>query len=332
MSVITSVITKEFETFLVEDDHPTRLDRFIRRNVTYLSQGVIEKSLRNGQIKLNNKSAKANNRVNKGDQIIISTKLLKEYLQQGESRKGNSSSSMFSPSIISLANKILGQYLIFSCEDFIAINKPNGLAVQGGSKITISVDHALSYLNSIAAASENYRLVHRLDKDTSGVLIIAKNLHSAILLGDAFKNKLLEKTYIALCKVGVISQTTSKTVPQVVPQIAEKGSIESYIAKSKSGVYDLVEASESGKFAKTLYEIVSKNGPFYTIKFNPLTGRMHQLRFHSKQLGCPILGDVKYGGERFERMMLHALELKIPESIFGKQYCITAPIDWNYDY
>ena len=302
---------KEFKEFLMEDVHPTRLDRFIRRNITYLSQGVIEKSLRSKQIKLNGKSAKTNNRVNKGDVVAISAKLIDEYSEKDDSVK-----TIYSPSVISLANKILGQYLIFSCEEFIAINKPHGIAVQGGSKINISIDHALNYLNSLSSSAENYRLVHRLDKNTSGVLIIAKNLHSAILLGDAFKNKLLQKTYIAVCSAGDT-------------ELPKKGCIESYIAKSKSGVYDLVESSKTGKFAKTLYEILSKDKGFYTIKFTPLTGRMHQLRFHSKQLGCPILGDVKYGGKNFARMMLHALELKIPESIFGKEYNVEAPFEYS---
>jgi 23S rRNA pseudouridine955/2504/2580 synthase len=173
----------------VENIIETRLDRFLRQKFTYLTQGVVEKNLRKGQIKVNGKKVKAHTRINKGDVVNIANYLINENLIIPQK-------TFFSPAAISLADKILNEYLIFSCDQFIAINKPHGIAAQGGSKITISIDHALQYLNK--TEKSQYKLVHRLDKYTSGVFIIAKNLNSAILLGEAFREKQIQKTYIAI--------------------------------------------------------------------------------------------------------------------------------------
>jgi 23S rRNA pseudouridine955/2504/2580 synthase len=280
----------------VEDIIETRLDRFLRQKFAYLTQGIVEKNLRKGQIKVNSKKVKAHTRINKGDVVNIANYLINENLIIPQK-------TFFSPAAISLADKILNEYLIFSCDQFIAINKPHGIAAQGGSKITISIDHALQYLNK--TEKSQYKLVHRLDKYTSGVFIIAKNLNSAILLGEA---------YIAIL-TGDVSF------------IPKEGSIESYIGKEKSGVQEIVKETEDGKFAKTIYQLLANNNDSAIMKYTPLTGRMHQLRYHSKQLGFPILGDIKYGGLPFKRMMLHALEITIPARIFGKEQVIVAPMD-----
>ena len=296
---------------LVEELIETRLDRFLRRKFIYLTQGVIEKSLRKSQIKINGKPAKASNRIGRGDVVIISNHLINE-LNSTLPQK-----NFFFPAVISLANKILNEYLIFSCEEFIVINKPNGIAVQGGSKITISIDHALQYLNETEKSS--YRLVHRLDKDTSGILIIAKNLNSTILLGEAFQEKEIKKTYLA-----IVSGNTSS--------LPKEGTIDSYISKKKSGIHEIVQETKDGKFANTLYKILAADENIAVIKYNPLTGRIHQLRYHSRQLGFPILGDLKYGNSNFKRMMLHALEIIIPARVFGQEYVIKSPLDNSFDF
>lgn len=290
---------------LVESAIETRLDRFLRQKFAYLTQGVIEKNLRKGQITVNGKKVKAHTRISKGDVVNIANYLINENFILPKK-------TFFPPAIISLADKILNEYLIFSCDQFIAINKPHGIAAQGGSKITISIDHALQYLNQ--AENRQYKLVHRLDKDTSGIFIIAKNLNSAILLGEAFREKQVQKTYVAIL-TGDVSF------------IPKEGSIESYIGKEKSGVQEIVKETKDGKFAKTIYQLLANNDDNAIMKYTPLTGRMHQLRYHSKQLGFPILGDIKYGGLPFKRMMLHALEITIPAKIFGKEQVIAAPMD-----
>lgn len=292
--------------FTIEDTLPLRLDRFIRRECFYLPQGIIEKHLRLGNIKVNGQKVKSSLRLQKGDVVTINDQLQKADCLKNEPTKMVN----FSPAVISLSKKLLKEYLILECEEFIAINKPFGLATQGGSKINISIDHALAYLNSMQKAE--YRLVHRLDKDTSGVLIIAKNLSSCIKLGEALKTKELQKTYLAV----VCGKPLSK-----------QGIIENYIGKDRAGSYDLVVETKDGKLARTIYEVLFQDKNVAMIKYTPQTGRMHQLRFHSKQLGCSILGDIKYGGEQFERMMLHAWKIIIPANILGKEYIITAPWD-----
>ena len=292
--------------FIINDDLEVRLDRFIRRECFYLPQGIIEKHLRLGQIQVNGKKAKSSSRLKKGDVVMISDNLR----QSADVKDKSTKVTNFSPAVISLAGKLLGEYLIIANDHFIAINKPYGLATQGGSKINISVDHALAYLHDTNGS--HYRLMHRLDKDTSGVLVIAKDLNSCILLGDAFKTKELQKTYLAVA-LGCPSP--------------KSGVVENYIDKERNSVYDVVVETSEGKLAKTVYETIPQKGKATVIKFTPLTGRMHQLRFHSKYLGCPILGDVKYGGKVFDRMMLHAIEMVVAASVFGEEYVFKAPVD-----
>ncbi len=288
--------------YVVDEIIAMRLDRFIRRKYNYnLSQSVIEKFLRVGKIKVNGKKAKSNLRLLQNDVVTIS-----DELKFTDTKKGN----IFSSAVISFAKKIFSKYLILETKEFIAINKPFGMATQGGSKINISVDHALAYINQ--HDNKEYRLVHRLDKDTSGILLIAKDLASATLLGEAFKKQEIKKTYLA-----VVLDKPKK----------QKDYIESYIDKKTNGSYDLVEENKDGKFAKSFYELLGYNSTNSIIKYTPLTGRMHQLRFHSKMLDCPILGDMKYGNNLYDRMMLHAWQIILPESVFGKEYLIEARLD-----
>lgn len=295
--------------FIVEDAYEIRLDRFIRRECFYLPQGIIEKHLRLGDIQVNDKKAKSSVRLKKGDVVTVGDRL-RRMSRENSVDEGPIRTTDFSPAVISLARKIFDEYLICDNEDFIAINKPFDLATQGGSKVNVSVDHALAYLNN--TAKTGLRLVHRLDKDTSGILIIAKNLNSAIKLTEAFKNRTLRKIYLAV----------TSGVPKTV-----KGSIKNYLGKDRSGNYDRIAETKDGKLAETFYEVLSHGKNLSTIKFMPQTGRMHQLRFHGKQLGCPILGDVKYGGEPFARMMLHAWKISVPASVLGKEYNIVAERD-----
>lgn len=285
-----------------DEDNPVRLDRFLRRNFPSLTQGLIEKLLRGRKILVNNCKAKSSDRLKNGDEILIDS-FLSEKLQES---KTVSRPASFSHSIISLAKKIQSKYLILETEDFLAINKPFGLAVQGGSKIGVSVDAAINYLD------DRYKIVHRLDKNTSGVLIIAKNHQTSQLFANCFKEKLLQKTYMAItCGVPALSV----------------GIVENYIGKERSGLYEVVTENPQGKMARTGYEVLKKKDGFALVKYIPYTGRMHQLRVHSQKLGCPILGDVKYGGQKFERMMLHANRLVVPKNVFGKEYIIHAEFD-----
>jgi 23S rRNA pseudouridine955/2504/2580 synthase len=224
----------------------------------------------------------------------------------------------FSPSVMKLADKILGNYLIYSDDHLIAINKPTGLATQGGSKITLSVDDAISYLNQ---QGNDYRLVHRLDKETSGVLLIAKNYLAAHKLTNAFKEKIINKIYIAI--------TLGKP-------LKDEGEISNFISKNRGGTYETIkEDKENGKLAVTQYKLLKFSEDLGLIEFMPKTGRTHQLRFHAQKLGCPIIGDSKYGSQisktYSEQMLLHAQKIILPEQLFGTQIIIEAKLPYYFE-
>ncbi|MDC0865199.1 RluA family pseudouridine synthase [Rickettsiaceae bacterium] len=292
------------EKIIVDSKEPVRIDRFMRRIYPNITQGILEKLLRKGLVKLNQKKTKSNARISYGDVINIRCENLDQY------RKSNDNKKSFSRNIVSLADKLLSDYLLFSSENIIAIDKPAGLAVQGGSKISISIDDALQYINS--TQSTDFKLVHRLDKETSGVLLIAKDGQAAAKIGNAFKEGSIKKTYIAvICGC---------------PDSLE-GTLINNIGKDRSGIFEIVkELSDGGKIAKTQYKVLQSSRSMSLVEFRPLTGRMHQLRFHSKLLGCSILGDEKYGGKKHSRMMLHAKSITINHEIFDKKIIIESKL------
>lgn len=287
---------------IVQTEEPVRLDRFLRRQFKSATQGVIEKALRSGKIKLNNKKVKASERVNQSDEIAIAP----DVFEVGAPKD----SKHFSKNTIILSKKLFSEYLLYDCDEFLAIDKPAGLAVQGGSKINLSIDEALAYMNQVKGGE--YKIVHRLDKATSGILLIAKGFASASKIGDAFLNKEIKKTYTAILSG--------------MPEDPE-GTLVHEIGKDRSGVFEVVkELKVGGKRAETRYKVLKANRHNCLVEFYPQTGRMHQLRFHSKALGCPIVGDEKYGGLRSKRMMLHASLIEIPEEVFGKKIVIKSEL------
>ncbi len=340
-----------------------RLDRYLKRVFPFLTQGNIEKFLRKKDILLNSERAKSSDRLKEGDEISyfagIADSNTQEEVSSGQDSPFSRNTSYaqekkhFSTNVTSLANKILGEYLLFDCEYFIAIDKPTGLAVQGGSKISLSVADSLEYLNHVAKEKDTtnctdkkltslglyeYKIVHRLDKDTSGVLIIAKGYDSAAKLTKGFKDRIIKKEYTAI----ICGAPKNK-----------QGEISGFIGKKKTynrdentgqrsefeRVEELLESDKDAKFALTQYEVIQTltikeveitypslkglNLPTVSlIEYKPQTGRMHQLRVHSKLLGCPIVGDIKYDGPKSSRMMLHAKRVIIPRDIFGTNYDI----------
>ncbi len=298
---------QQSDKIIVDTEEPVRLDRYIRRHFPAVTQGIIEKALRKGDIRLNGLKSKTSIRVVDNDEITYLTGLFEQ--------KGSSPSKSFSKPTIALAKKLVSEYILYSSEEFIAIDKPAGLAVQGGSKITLSIDEALGYLNQTDGCE--YRLVHRLDKDTSGVLLIANGYSNAAKLGNAFKEHLIQKTYIA-----VVSGVPSDP----------HGSLVHNIGKDRSGIFEVVkELKEGGKKAETDYKVIGHAYRRSVIEFKPKTGRMHQLRFHAHFLGCPIIGDEKYGGTKNVRMLLHAKELVITKPVFGKMIKIKSELPDEFE-
>ncbi len=294
-----------FSSYIVgADDSNTRLDRWIRRRISDLiPQSLIEQSARKRKIVVNSTKCQASTRVIEGDVIQIADDIIKTFnhvKNQSESKSINEKKA----DKVSQYKSIIKEWVIYESDDIIAINKPSGFAVQGGSGIDISIDDISHFL--VKQGADKPRLVHRLDKDTSGVLLLAKNVKSASKLAEMFKSKDVEKTYWALV-VGVPSKEYGKIdLPLLKSEISHKEKV-------------IVENDE-GKSAITHFRVIDKIGNKYSwLELKPLTGRMHQLRVHTSEIGCPIVGDGKYGGAKaYDKTMgfsnklhLHAREINI---------------------
>jgi len=258
----------------IDDDLHYRLDKYLKIKYSSLTQSFIEKNIRKKNILINNSITKANYLVKLNDELKILNFHEALYKNKIIFKKN-----------IKIPKEILNQFkrsIKFENNDFIVLDKWPQIATQGGSKINISIDHIIKNINS------QYRLVHRLDKETSGLLLIAKNLNYAKKLSYLFKQKGINKYYIALCE-----GNPKNNYSQVELEIKNK----------KLKIEDTL----------TNYKLINKNRGICSILFNPQTGKTHQLRIVSKNLGCPIVGDQKYNiHSKYskEKLMLHAIALK----------------------
>ena len=251
-----------------------RLDKYLKYQYSSLTQGFIEKNIRKKNILINNSTTKASYLVKINDELKILNFHENLYKNKIIFKKN-----------IKISKDILAEFkksIIFENNNFIVLNKWSQIATQGGSKIRISIDQIIQNINS------QYRLVHRLDKETSGILLIAKNLDYAKKISSLFKQKEITKFYIALCE-----GNPKHNFSQVKLDIKSK----------KLKIENTV----------TNYKVINKNNTISSILFNPQTGKTHQLRIVSKNLGCPIVGDNKYNiysKYKKESLMLHAFAIK----------------------
>ncbi len=284
------------KTLIIDDSSADqRIDRFLKRNFQNLSQSFIEKNLRKKNILLNKHLTKSNQIIKVDDKITIKN-FSEEIYQKFERKKSNLT---INKSLITNFKKSI----LYENDNFLIIDKWSGIASQGGSNIIISIDTIIKNI------SENYNLVHRLDKETSGLMIIAKNLKYTRLFGKLFKSQKLKKTYLAIC--------------DGMPKLKE-----SYV--------DLNIKNNSDKVIKTqtFYKNLSYNNKTSLIKFEPQTGKKHQLRIVAKNLGCPIVGDIKYNlnsNKHKENLKLNAFMLEF--DIEDNQFKITSSIPKDFtDY
>lgn len=262
------------------DDSGIRIDRWLRRKFFSLPQSFFEKNLRKGFIRLNKKIVKSNKKVVLNDTIEIYDFNEKVYNITKKHKNFNPPKN--------LINKF-DYSIIFEDNNYLVINKWRGIATQGGSNITNSIDQIIKSL------SVNMSLVHRLDRDTSGALLISKNYRTSRFFGKLFSERKIYKMYIAICN----------GCP-----IRHKGTIELDIKKKKINNFQ-------DNYNKTItnYELIECKNNISSIIFLPMTGKMHQIRIVAKHLGCSILGDKKYGNLKRinkdkiikEKLMLHAL-------------------------
>ena len=258
------------------EEKEIRIDKWLKRNFSTLNQSFIEKNLRKGNIKVNKKKVSSNYKLKVKDLITIFNYSKEAYNHIIKSRSIKKIPSKYL--------KIFKSSILFENSDFIILNKWSGIATQGGSKINLSLDDIIKNI------SENYNLVHRLDRETSGLLIIAKNLQSTKIFGKLFKEQLITKKYFAIC--------------QGVPQNRE--SEVNLILQNKS-------KNNKKSDSITKFKIYQTKKKLTSIIFEPKTGKTHQIRIVAKHLGSPIIGDTKYNklsNYNFEKLKLNAFLLK----------------------
>ena len=297
-----------------------RLDRWFRRHFPALGHGRLEKLLRTGQVRVDGKRARANARLSAGQLIRVPPLDAESSPDQPARRMPPRKDKAWERDVEALRRAVL-----YRDADVLAINKPAGLAVQGGTGTHRHLDALLDGLRFDAA--ERPRLVHRLDKDTSGVLLLARNARAAAELTEAFRHKDVRKLYWAVV-IGV-------------PKLAQ-GRIDLGLSKQPGRAGERVapdlDGQGDGKRAITFYRVVEHVGKEVAwLALMPLTGRTHQLRAHCAAIGTPILGDGKYGGAAAflpgkalpSKLHLHAraIELPRPGGPGGrKTISVTAPL------
>lgn len=295
----------------VEDNEGMRLDRWLRKMYPALTQGTLEKLLRLGKIRLDGKRATSGTRIMLGQVVDIPTSI-----DSAEYKVVNTRQKL-EPTFAKEDEHFLESIILWEDEDLLIINKPAGLATQGGSKTYRHVDGLLKGYGRQKGL--RYHIVHRLDRDTSGVLVIAKSSESANFLGESFRHGDIKKVYWAI----VIEQ----------PKPGQ-GTINVPLLKGGEGNYEKVAVNESGKPAVTTYRTIKglqQRGmnDLAWLELTPETGRTHQLRVHLAHISCPILGDGKYGGKVATALSrdlhLHARAITVPDRATGRYLTFQAP-------
>lgn len=284
----------------------TRLDRWLKRRYPALTQGALQKMLRTGQIRVDGKRAEANTRLGAGAELRVPP-------------MPSTPAPKAEPKPVSdAAAAEIRSRVLYRDASVIVLDKPPGLAVQGGPGITKHVD---GMLEALAEDGEKPRLVHRLDRDTSGVLVVARTAAAAAHLAKAFRGRDMEKTYWAI----VVGQPEHEGGRISMPLARENGPRGERTVPAAPGETGLRSVTDY----RTL-DAAKRRAAFLEMK--PLTGRTHQLRVHCAEgLRCPILGDGKYGGEAAHleglsgSLHLHARTLRLPHPEGGTLEVSAAP-------
>ena len=297
---------REVKSLIVADgEDGSRLDRWLRRRWPHLGQIQIQKLTRTGQLRVDGGRAKPDTRLAAGQ--IVRVPPLPDAPPAGEKKQISDRDAAYVRSLV-----------LYEDDEVIALNKPAGLAVQGGTKTPHHIDRLLS---AWGEGLERPRLVHRLDRDTSGVLILGKSPGAAAKLSGAFARRKAKKTYWAIVSGN--------------PKPSE-GVIELPLMKTGVGDRELVVAADPkdprGDPAETEYVTLSRAAHRAAwMALRPHTGRTHQLRAHMQAIGHPILGDPKYSNDKSAelsggiKLQLHARRLVVPHPS-GGLIDVTAPI------
>ena len=299
------------------DEAGLRLDRWFRVHFPEVGYSYLQKLLRSGQVRVDGKRAQANARLEAGQQVRVPA-----IVRQPAKAKP----SLAPPLGLSKGDRdLIERAILFEDEFVLVLNKPFGLAVQGGTGTKRHIDGMLAGMAD-RFGGERPRLVHRLDRDTSGVLLVAKTRDAAAKLGRIFQTRSAAKTYWALVK-GVPKPPQGKVEAALVKAAGPDG--EDRVRKALPGEQD------KAMHATTHYSVIDRVAHKAAwVSLKPVTGRQHQLRAHMALIGHPIVGDNKYEGDTAlagsgidMKLHLHARRLVIPHPVAGKPAIdVTAPL------
>lgn len=289
-----------------KDDDGQRLDRWLKKNVPEMSFVMAQKMIRTGQIRVDGKRVKPDARLTAGQEIRLPP--MDERPKHADGYRLREEDA-----------EMIQRAVIYDDGDVLAINKPPGIATQGGMNISRHIDGMLEALTGDDGVKP--RLVHRLDKDTSGVLLLARSAEMARRLGKMFSGRDMKKIYWAI---------TSPAPKDMA------GEIKAPILKMTSGPDKdkMVVDPKEGQRAYTNYEVIEVAGKQAAfVAFMPKTGRTHQIRVHAAHMGFPLLGDAKYGEKAAiegpgitQRLHLHARSLQFRHPVNNKVMKLVAPL------
>lgn len=301
-------MSREVQTlYVAEDEHDIRLDRWFKRRWPHLTHIQVEKMARKGEIRVDGSRVKPQDRLTAGAAVRVPP------LPEANPRKPGDLHELTERDVAYAKSLVL-----YEDDMVIALNKPHGLAVQGGTKTTKHVDRLLS---AWGEGMERPRLVHRLDRDTSGVLLLGKGPEAAKRLAGAFARRQAKKTYWAIV-IGNPKPT--------------HGQIDMALKKTGINDFEMMRPAEpkdpKGEPAETAFATISRAAHRAAwMALRPFTGRTHQLRAHMAAIGHPILGDAKYGDEKSRelsgvlKLQLHARRIELDHPRGGK-LIVEAPL------
>lgn len=288
-----------------EDMAGQRIDNFLRNQLKNLPKSMVYRILRKGEVRVNKKRIKAEYKLQAGDIVRIPPVTIEE--KQEESQPLNTK-----------LNKVaeLEHLIIYEDDHILVLNKPSGTAVHGGSGLKFG---AIEALRALRPQSRFLELVHRIDRDTSGILLVAKKRSALRHLQAQFRAKTVQKYYFAL----VMGQWKSSCKKVTAPLL-------------KNEVNSIVRVNAQGKLSETRFKIIEKFSQATLVQASPITGRTHQIRVHTQYTGHPIAWDDRYGDRRFDaymsqvgldRLFLHAANIKFQHPSNDQWMEVDAPME-----